>query len=82
MITVKEEFLRSDKVRRAVKSVGPAAVLVWLALKAYASEHLTDGFIPDEDVDAVDAHVDVSEASIGDVEGLRARSYDGDGGDR
>lgn len=60
MITVKEEFLRSDKTRRAVKLGGHAVITLWLALKGYSSEHLTNGFIPDEDVDAVDALVDAS----------------------
>lgn len=61
MITVKEEFLRSDKTRRAVKAGGHAVITMWLGLKGYSSEHLTDGFIPDEDVDAtVDALVDAA----------------------
>jgi hypothetical protein len=55
MIEVKEEFLRCDKLKRAVRSSGASVIGVWLALKAYAAEHLTDGFIPSEDVDAVDA---------------------------
>lgn len=53
MITVKEEFLRCDKTRRALQLGGAEAVLVWLALKGYCSENLTDGFIPYEDVDAL-----------------------------
>jgi len=59
MITIKEEFIRCDKLRRAVKLGGPAVGLVWLALKTYVSEHLTDGFVPVDDVDGlVDGLVD------------------------
>lgn len=62
MITVKEEFLRCDKLRRAFKSAGPGVVLMWLSMKAYSAEHLTDGFVPRDDVDAlVDVFGDVSE---------------------
>lgn len=59
MITVKEEFLRHPKVRRAIKLGGAESVLLWLAMKAYATEQLTDGFIPVDDVDGlVDGLVD------------------------
>jgi hypothetical protein len=51
MITVKEEFLGDDKTKRAIKAGGYEALAMWLALKRYCAEHLTDGFIPDEDID-------------------------------
>jgi hypothetical protein len=50
VITIKEEFLTSDKVRRAVDLAGSDAVVMWLALKLYVAENLTDGFIPEEEI--------------------------------
>lgn len=50
MITVKEEFLTCDKTRRAVEAAGSDAIVMWLAMKAYCSEHLTNGFIPEEEI--------------------------------
>jgi hypothetical protein len=51
LITVKEEFLGDDKTKRAIKAAGYDVLAMWLALKRYVAEHLTDGFIPDEDID-------------------------------
>lgn len=53
MITVKEEWLTDDKTKRAIKAGGYEVVAMWLALKRYCAEHLTDGFIPDEDIDTL-----------------------------
>lgn len=53
MITVKEEWLTDDKTKRAIKAGGYEVVALWLALKRYCAEHLTDGFIPDEDLESL-----------------------------
>lgn len=53
MITVKEEFLTDDKTQRAIKAGGYEVLALWLAMKRYCAEHLTDGFVPDEDIDAL-----------------------------
>lgn len=53
MITVKEEFLTDDKTKRAIRLGGYEAVAMWLALKCYCAVNLTDGFIPDEDIDTL-----------------------------
>ncbi|HEY3234311.1 MAG TPA: hypothetical protein VGJ84_06325, partial [Polyangiaceae bacterium] len=54
MIEIKEEFLTCDKLKRAIKMAGYEALAMWLALKGYAAKHPNDGFIPDEDIDALD----------------------------
>lgn len=51
MITIKEEFLGDDKTKRAIKAGGYEILALWLAMKGYAAEHGTDGFVPDEDID-------------------------------
>ncbi len=51
MITIKEELIASSKLRRAIKLGGHEAVTLWLALKAYAATHPTDGFIPRDTID-------------------------------
>jgi hypothetical protein len=51
VITIKEEFLGSDKTRRAIQLGGSDAVLMWLALKTFCATNLTDGFVSSEDVD-------------------------------
>jgi len=49
MIVIKEEFVGSDKYRRAAKLGGSDAIVLWLALKCYASKYpRTLGFIPSE----------------------------------
>jgi hypothetical protein len=49
---VKEGFVGSEKWRRAVKLGGSDAIVMWLALKCYASQHpSTEGFVPDENID-------------------------------
>lgn len=53
MITVKEEFLTDAKTQRAIKVGGYEVLALWLAMKRYCAERLTDGFIPDEDIDAL-----------------------------
>jgi hypothetical protein len=50
MIVIKEEFVGGEKWRRAVK-LHADAIVMWLALKCYASQHpSSEGFIPDEDI--------------------------------
>lgn len=52
MLVVKEEFVGGDKWARAVKLGGSDAIVMWLALKCYASRHAsTEGFVPDESLD-------------------------------
>jgi hypothetical protein len=51
MITIKEEFLTCDKLRRAVDAAGSDAVVMWLAMKLYTVLGGTDGFVPDEEID-------------------------------
>jgi hypothetical protein len=53
VITVKEEFLTDDKTQRAIKAGGYEVLALWLAMKRYCAEHLTDGFVPDEDIDSL-----------------------------
>lgn len=53
MITIKEEFLRNPKVLRAIKLGGHDAITLWLALKSYAAQHPTNGFVPDEELDGL-----------------------------
>jgi hypothetical protein len=53
MITIKEEFLTDDKTQRAIKAGGYEALAMWLAMKRYAAEHLSDGFIPNEDIETL-----------------------------
>ncbi len=50
MITLKEEFVDSDKWRRAIRLGGDAAIVLWLCIKAHAAKHLTNGFISQEDL--------------------------------
>ena len=50
LITVKEEFLSSVKVKAAVRIGGWEAIALWLALKGYVSAGNTGGFIPAESV--------------------------------
>lgn len=69
MITIKEEFLSSPKLRRAIELGGHEAVVLWLFLKGYAAANLTDGFIPDEELDAVPAWLVKEPRSL--VEALR-----------
>jgi hypothetical protein len=49
VITVKEEFLTHEKLVRAVDAAGYEALAVWLAIKSYCAQKLTDGFIPTRD---------------------------------
>lgn len=52
MIVIKEEFVGGEKWRRAAKLGRSDAIVMWLALKCYASQHpSSEGFVPDEDVD-------------------------------
>ena len=51
MLVLKEEFVGCEKYRRAYKLGGGDAIVMWLALKCYASQHpSSEGFIPDEDI--------------------------------
>jgi hypothetical protein len=52
VIVIKEEFVGGEKYSRAQRLGGSDAIVMWLALKAYASKHPScAGFIPDEDLD-------------------------------
>jgi hypothetical protein len=52
MILIKEEFVGSEKYRRAMKLGGADAIAMWLAMKCYASKYpKTQGFVPDENID-------------------------------
>jgi hypothetical protein len=51
LITIKEEFLASPKMRRAIELGGHESIVFWLFLKAYAAMNPADGFIPDEEID-------------------------------
>lgn len=49
MILIKEEMIGGEKWRRAVALGGSDAIVLWLALKCYCSQHPdTEGFVPDE----------------------------------
>lgn len=51
MILIKEEFIGGEKFRRAVKLGGSDAIVMWLALKCYCSQHPdTEGFVPAEEL--------------------------------
>jgi hypothetical protein len=50
VITVKEEFVGCDKWVRAIELGGSDAIVMWLALKRYAAQHLTGGFVPEEEI--------------------------------
>jgi hypothetical protein len=45
-----DAFLGHHKTRRAVRS-GWEALGMWCALRTYVAKHLTDGYIPDEEID-------------------------------
>lgn len=54
MILVKEEFVGGEKWRRAVKLGGSDSIVLWMAMKNYCSQHPdTEGFVPDEELDAL-----------------------------
>lgn len=53
MIEIKEAFVGCDKYVRALALGGSDAIVLWLAMKGYASEHLTDGFVSFEDFDVL-----------------------------
>jgi hypothetical protein len=54
MILVKEEFVGGEKWRRAVKLGGSDAIVLWLAMKCYCSQHPdTEGFVPGEEIEAL-----------------------------
>jgi hypothetical protein len=53
LITIKEEFVGGVKWRRAIKLGGPEAILLWLAMKRYVAETLSNGFVPDDELDAL-----------------------------
>lgn len=48
---LKEEFVGCPKWMRAIKLAGSDAIVMWLAIKLYASTHPTNGFVPDEEVE-------------------------------
>lgn len=49
MILIKEEMIGGDKYRRAIELGGSDAIVLWLALKCYCSQHAdTEGFVPGE----------------------------------
>lgn len=51
MITVKEEFLASSKTRRAVRLGGHETITLWVAMKVYSASQLTNGFVPDDELE-------------------------------
>jgi hypothetical protein len=54
MILVKEEFIGGEKWRRAVKLGGSDAIVLWVAIKCYCSQHPdTEGFVPGEELEAL-----------------------------
>jgi len=54
MILVKEEFVGGEKWRRAVKLGGSDAIVLWMAMKCYCSQHPdTEGFVPGEEIEAL-----------------------------
>lgn len=53
MITIKEEFVGGDKWKRAVALAGSDAIVLWLAMKHYVAVHLTNGFVPGDEVRAL-----------------------------
>ncbi len=53
MIQIKEEFVGCKKWHRAIELGGAEAIQLWLAMKRYAAEHLTDGFVADSDIETL-----------------------------
>lgn len=53
MITIKEEWLLHEKTQRAIAKGGHEVVTLWLAIKRYCACNLTDGFVPDEDIECL-----------------------------
>jgi hypothetical protein len=54
MIVAKEELVGGEKYMRAYKLGRGEAIMMWWALKCYASKNpSTEGFIPDEDIDGL-----------------------------
>lgn len=53
VIQIKEEFVGCKKWHRAIELGGAEAIQMWLAMKRYAAEHLTDGFVADSDIDTL-----------------------------
>lgn len=51
MITIKEEFVGGRKWRRAIELGGADTILLWLAMKRYAAEELSNGFVPNDELD-------------------------------
>jgi hypothetical protein len=52
-LLVDDRFLENPKVIRAVILAGSEAIHLWLGLKAYVGQNLTDGFIPHDMLDEV-----------------------------
>lgn len=50
MITIKEEFVGCEKWTRAIDLGGDAAIVMWLAMRAYAAKYPMDGFIHSEEI--------------------------------
>lgn len=54
MILIKEEMIGGEKWRRAIALGGSDAIVLWLALKCYCSQHPdTEGFVPGEVLDGL-----------------------------
>ena len=54
MILIKEEMIGGEKWRRAIELGGSDAIVLWLALKCYCSQHPdTEGFVPGEVLDGL-----------------------------
>lgn len=57
-IELDDQILRHPKFRRAVARGGSAVIHMWLALRAYCAQQLTDGHIPIDMIDFVDGPTD------------------------
>jgi hypothetical protein len=47
-IELDDQILNHPKFIRAIAKGGSAVIHLWLGLRAYCSQHLTDGFVPDD----------------------------------
>lgn len=81
MITIKEEFVGGDKWKRAIELGGPDAILLWLAIKRYAAEHNTAGFVPDEEIERLPGAPKKARKLLPALTGCGRRQPDGTMGD-
>jgi len=52
-IELDDQILNHDKFIRVGKSCGGDAIWLWLGMRAYCSQRLSDGFVPDDMLDEV-----------------------------